>query len=88
MASIHEQYGRQLKATKLADLLDALHITAAVASGLTKPNWESFARLAQVRTASGETQLLVVELLKAREAAREWVALSMVEGLVVQKSAA
>jgi hypothetical protein len=42
-ANIHEQYGRYLKAVKLADVLDALHIVPDAAAELTKPSWEIFA---------------------------------------------
>ncbi|HEX3682138.1 MAG TPA: hypothetical protein VHU83_06300 [Bryobacteraceae bacterium] len=88
MASIHEQHGRLVKAVKLADVLDALHITAAAAADLTKANWKLFALIANVPTPSIEAQQAVVELLKARESMREWVARSVVNGLVAQRSAA
>jgi hypothetical protein len=87
-AQIHEQHGRYLKAVKLADVLDALHITAAAAAVLKKGSWESFARIAQVPTPSIEAQALTVKLLKDRESMREWVARSVVEGLTAQKCAA
>jgi hypothetical protein len=88
MRSIHEQYGRHLKAVKLADVLDALHITPDGAAELTKPSWEIFARIAGVPTPSVETQALTVELLRERENVRAWVARSAMEGLAPQQSAA
>jgi hypothetical protein len=87
-SNIHEQYGRLVKATKLADLLDALHITSAIAAGLTKSRWGTFARIAQVPTPGVEAQRMTIELLKARESVREWVARNIVEGLVTQPRAA
>lgn len=70
-----------MKATKLADVLDALHLTAAAAETLSKTQWGAFARLAQVPMPSVETQHVTVELLTARETAREWVARAIVHDL-------
>ena len=87
-SNIHEQYGRLVKATKLADLLDALHITSAIAAGLTKPRWDAFALIAQVPTPGIEAQHVTMELLKARENMREWVARNIIERLVAPPRAA
>jgi hypothetical protein len=86
-SNIHEQYGRLLKATTLADLLDALHVTPEAAGRLTKPSWDVFAKIAQVPAPGAETQELTVDLLTAREKTREWVANSVVTGLVAQRAA-
>jgi hypothetical protein len=86
-SNIHEEYGRHIKAVKLADVLDALHITSAAAGRLTKPSWDAFAKIAQVPAPGAETQKLTVDLLTAREKTREWVANSVVTGFVAQRAA-
>ena len=87
-SNIHEQHGRYVKAVKLADILDALHIAATAAEGLSKQSWEVFARIAQVPTPGVEAQRVTIELLKARESMREWVAQNVIAGLVTQPRAA
>jgi hypothetical protein len=87
-SNIHEHYGRMLKTTKLADVLDALHVTPDAAGRLTKPSWDAFAPIAQVPAPGIEPEHVTVELLKAREAMREVVARTVVDGLVAQRSAA
>jgi hypothetical protein len=88
MRRIHEQHGRLIKAIQLADVLDALHITSAAASILPEASWASFALIAQVPTPTAETQKLTGQLLTDRENMREWVARSVVTGLVAHKCAA
>jgi hypothetical protein len=86
-SNIHEQYGRLLKATRLADVLDALHVTPDAACRLTKPSWDVFAKIAQVPAPRVETQKLTVDLLTARGKTREWVANGVVTGFVAQRAA-
>ena len=69
----YEKLARLRKAIALADLCDASSISSALAQGATDADWALCADQCDppVRMPSAETQRLVVELLAAREKARE-----------------
>jgi hypothetical protein len=70
VTNVHEALARHEKALKLADLLDALHMTSAIASECSCLDWIRFAMLVEVNKPRQATQALVIEMLRGREAVR------------------
>jgi len=62
-----EALARQHKATRLADLLAAYHISSDRAKDLDAEDWQRIAQRAGVHAPSPQTQALVVSLLAGRE---------------------
>jgi hypothetical protein len=78
VTNVHEALARHEKALKLADLLDALHMTSAIASECSCLDWIRFAMLVEVNKPRQATQALVIEMLRGREAVRLRVAMGMI----------
>ena len=70
-ANQYSEHARLVKALALTDALDAAEIGSRAADGMNQEQWCLIAAACRIKPPSNETRLKCVDLLKAREAARE-----------------